>query len=185
VRDGMRNAVFAWANTLNDTQRENWNTYAFNTPTFNRLGEATRKTGQQMYIRGYIPRAQALILLPTAAPTVFNLGDFTAPNAVICDASANTISVSFTDTDEWANTPDASLLVYQGRPQNATRIYGKGPYQLVGRIDGDSGTPPATPADLASLFPMAAGQRIFLKFNATMPDGRYSSPTLLSVLAVA
>lgn len=183
VRDAMRNAVFAWSNTLNDLQRETWNTYAFNTPTFNRLGEATHKTGQQMFIRGYVPRAQAALAPPTEGPASFDLGDFTPPTTLIADVSAQTISFVFDPGDEWATEDLAALLVYMGRPQNATRIYGKGPYQLLSLVLGDSGAPPTSPHTAATLFPFSLGQRIFLKWTATRGDGRLSSPTLGSVIA--
>lgn len=183
VRDAMRNAVFAWSNVLTDEQRTNWNTYAFNTPTFNRLGEATHKTGQQMFIRGYVSRAQALLAPPADAPTSFDLGDFTQPTAIVADESAQEISFAFTNTDEWAGDLGNALLVYMGRPQNSTRIYGKGPYQLASMIEGNSMTPPASPHTFDTLFPFVAGQRIFLKFVATMADGRLSSPTMLSTIA--
>jgi hypothetical protein len=179
----MRAAVFAWSNTLTDLQRENWNTYAFNTPTFNRLGEATRKTGQQMYIRGYVARVQAMLDAPDDAPTSFDLGDFTAPPSFGAAHTSQLISLPFTNTDEWANETGSALLIYQGRPQNATRIYGKGPYQLAFTLLGDDTTPPTSPQNITSIFPFAAGQRIFIKINATRADGRYSSPTLMSTIA--
>lgn len=185
VRDGMRNAVFAWSNTLSDLQRENWNTYAFNTPTFNRLGEATKKTGQQMFIRGYVPRAQAGLTRPADAPTSFDLGDFSTPTVLIADVSAQTISFGFNAGDGWASSDNSALLVYMGRPANATRVYGKGPYQLLTAVLGDSITPPTSPNVSSTLFAFALGQRIFLKFVATRVDGRLSSPTLMSVVATA
>jgi hypothetical protein len=185
VRDGMRNAVFTWSNTLSDGQRDGWNTYAFNTPTFNRLGEATHKTGQQMFIRGYVPRAQAALGTPTTAPIVFNLGDFTPPTVLVADVSMQQISFGFNAGEEWATENGSALLVYMGRPQNATRIYGKGPYQLASMVLGDSMTPPTSPHTFAPLFAFALGQRIFLKFTATRLDGRLSSPTMMSVIATA
>lgn len=185
VRDGLRQAVFAWSNVLTNTQRENWNTYAFNTPTFNRLGEATHKTGQQMFVRGAVSRLQAGLPLPVTAPSSFDLGDFTPPTSIVADVSAQTIAVEFTDTDEWANSTDSALLIYMGRPQNATRIYGKGPYQLAHAVLGEPGTPPTSPATFTTLFPFALGQRIFLKINSSMEDGRYSVDSKFSVIATA
>lgn len=185
VRDGLRNAVFAWSNVLTQAQRDVWDTYAFNTPTFNRLGEATHKTGQQMFVRGYVSRAQAGLELPLDGPSSFDLGDFTQPTAITPDESTQQISFAFDTDDEWANETDAALLVYMGRPQNATRNYGKGPYQLATMVLGSSMTPPTSPKSFATLWPMVEGQRIFLKFVATRFDGRLSSPTLLSALVVA
>lgn len=185
VRDGLREAVYQWQTLLSNNQRENWNTYAFNTPTFNRLGEATHKTGQQMFVRGTVARLQAGLSIPVIAPTDFNLGSFTPPTTIVADDSAQTISFEFNEADVWALTPEAALLVYMGRPQNPTRIYGKGPYQLASMVLGDSPTAPTSPHTFTTLFPFDLGQRIFLKFNLTMPDGRYSVDSKYSTIVVA
>jgi len=185
VRDALRTLVDAWTNVLTNAQRDAWNTYAFNTPTLNRVGDATHKSGQQMYIRSNVARLQASITRVDNAPTVFDLGSFTPLIGFTADASASTISIPFSNTDEWANDDDGHMLVYMGRPQNATRNFGKGPYQLLTRIDGASGTPPTTPVTPTSLFPMTAGQKIFLKINVCMPDGRYTNPQTISGLVVA
>lgn len=182
VRDAMRDVVFAWSNTLTDEQRENWNTYAFNTPTWNRLGEATTKTGQQMFIRGAIPRIQAGLSLPTNAPTSFDLGDISPPTELEAIDAGNSVQFEFDELDDWVNQAGCALLIYQSRPQNATRTYGKGPYQLASYVAGASTTPPTSPYTFASLFPLTAGQRLFLKFNVTMSDGRLTTPIMTSVI---
>jgi hypothetical protein len=185
VRDALRTAVFNWSNVLTSAERDSWNTYAFNTPTFNRLGEATHKTGQQMYVRGTVSRIQAALPLSPPAPTTFDLGDFTPPSAIIADASADTISIAFNDADGWANEVGGALLIYQSRPQNPTRIFGKGPYQLATAILGSVGAPPTSPSVFTSLFGLSTGQRLFLKFVATRVDNRLSSPTMTSTIVVA
>jgi len=184
VRDAMRQLVNAWTNMLTDPQREAWNTYAFNTPTLNRLGDETTKTGQQMYIRGNIARIQAGLTRSDDAPITFDLGDFTAPTTFTADASAGTISLPFTNTDVWANSTGNSMLVYMGRPQNPTRNFGKGPYQLLTKIDGDNMTPPTSPKVATSLFPLAAGQKVFLKINVTFGDGRFTGPSFVDNIVV-
>ena len=185
VRDAMRDAVYAWSNTLTDTQREGWNTYAFNTPTWNRLGEATTKTGQQMFIRGAIPRIQAGIGVPTIASSSFDLGDISPPTAIEATDPGDSITFEFDSLDDWVTSPGSALLVYQSRPQNATRTYGKGPYQLATMIEGASVTPPESPATFSSLFPLTTGQRVFLKFNVSMFDGRFTTPIMTSVIVTA
>lgn len=182
VRDALREAVFRWSNVLTDAQRTNWNTYAFNTPTFNRLGEATHKTGQQMFVRGCVPRLQAGLAIPANAPTSFDLGSFTAIDGLIADSAADTIEFNINNTDQWAIAAGNAMLIYQGRPQNSTRIYGKGPYQLAHMIQG-AVVPPGNAVSFASLFPFVAGQRIFIKVNVSMADGRYTVPSLHSAIA--
>lgn len=174
VRAAMTAGVNIWTSVLDDSQRELWNTYAFNTPTLNRLGEPTHKTGQQMFLRWYVSRIQAGLPFNTNAPTVFNLGDFTNITVSASSGAANTFSITFTNTDEWANEDDSAMLVYQSRPQNPTRNFGKGPYQLATAILGDAGTPPTSPVVVNSLFDIAAGQKVFLQIRVNRNDGRLS-----------
>jgi hypothetical protein len=180
----MRDLVINWKGALTSPQREAWNTYAFNTPTLNKLGEPTHKTGQQMYLRGNIPRLQAGLPLAADAPTFFDTGSFTPLGTIIPDASASTISLAFTDSDTWANEDDSAMLVYMSRPQSPTRNFGKGPFQLLTTILGDIGTPPTTPVVVASLFPLAVGQKVFFQVRVTRVDGRLSgksNPTAIVV----
>jgi len=174
VRSAMAALVDQWSNVLTNTQRENWNTYAFNTPTLNRIGEPTHKTGQNMFIRGNIPRIQAGLPIAVAAPTTFDIGEFTPVVGITGTSGTNQLSIPFTVADEWANEDDSALLVYQSRPQNATRTFGKGPFQLVTIIAGDATTPPTSPKTATSLFPLAFGQKLFFQLRVSRVDGRLS-----------
>lgn len=185
VRDAMRNAVFAWSNTLTDIQRDKWNTYAFNTPTWNRLGEPTTKTGQQMFIRGAVPRLQAALPLPVDGPTSFDLGDFTPVTDIVPDNSLQAISLEFNDADEWALEDDAAMLIYQSRPQNATRTFSKGPFLLASAILGVPLTPPTSPHTFTTLYPIATGQKVFLQIRVTRKDGRLTTTQVGSGIVVA
>lgn len=183
VRDAMRTLVFYWSQTLTDTNRENWNTYAFNTPTLNKLGESTHKTGQQMFLRGNIPRLAAGLDIITGAPTTFDLGSLTPGFAPSADESTQMITVPYINTDPWAGDTLGALLIYQSRPQNATRTFGKGPFQLATFVAGDT-IPPTSPVVFTSLFPLAIGQKIFLQIRASTGDGRLSgklNPTCIVV----
>lgn len=177
VRDAMRVLVVAWSEELTDVQREAWNTYAFNTPTLNKLGEPTHKTGQQMYIRGNIPRLQAGLDRADAAPTVFDLGTFSELDGVGGDFATQSLGFIIVNTDEWANEDGSAMLVYQSRPQNATRTFGKGPFQLATLVLGDATTPPANNQQFNSLFPLAVGQKVFLQMRVSRADGRLSGKT--------
>lgn len=184
VRDAFRTIVDSWTNNLSPGQREGWNTYAFNTPTLNNLGEATSKSGQQMYIRSNVARLQAGLTIVNNAPNIFDLSSFTPIADPTADASAGDIDFTFTNTDEWANEDGGAMLIYQSRPQNPTRTFGKGPYQLLTVILGDAMTPPTSPVTAIALFPMAADQRIFFKVNVTRADGRYTSPQQPTTLVI-
>lgn len=173
VRDAVRELTDAWTNILTDADRDAWNLYAFNTPMLNKLGDLTKRSGQNMYIRGNTPRLQATLPRVDSGPIVFDLGSFT-PITMTAVATGDHISLTFDNTDEWANEDDSSLLIYQSRPQNGTKRFFAGPYQLMTRINGDGTTPPTSPVLATSLFPLAVGQRVFLRITATRADGRYS-----------
>lgn len=184
VRDALREITNFWTVGLTAPERAAWDTYAFNTPTLNRLGEATTKNGQQMYIRANVSRLQAGLPLANVAPVIFDTGSFTPPSALIADASADTISIAFDDGDLWANQDDAALLVYMGRPQNPTRNFGKGPFQLLTAILGDGVTAPTSPVVANSLFPLETGQKVFLQIRATFADGRLTGTTNPTTIVV-
>lgn len=173
VRDAVRELTDAWTNVLTDSDRDAWNLYAFNTPMLNKLGDLTKRSGQNMYIRGNTPRLQAGLDRVDSGPAVFDLGSFT-PLVVSAAAAGDHISLAFTDTDEWANEDGSSLLIYQSRPQNATKRFFAGPYQLMTRINGSAMTPPTSPVVATSLFALEPGQRVFLRITCTRADGRYS-----------
>jgi hypothetical protein len=67
------------------------------------------------------------------------------------------------------------MFGYISRPQNITKNFFRGPYRYAGKIEGDSVTPPTSPATLVSDFPYAAGQRAFLRVRVSRADGRLSN----------
>lgn len=183
VRDALRTVTNYWTTGLTGPEREAWNNYAFNTPTLNRLGDPTTKTGQQMFIRSNVSRLAAGLTLVTVAPVIFDTDTFTPVGTIIADASADTISIAFTDSDGWANEDNGALLIYASRPQNPTRNFGKGPFQLLTTVLGDVGTPPTSPVVASAIFPFDVGQKIFLQVRATRADGRLTgkqNPTVIT-----
>lgn len=185
IKSAVAFLVDAWSNTLTDVQRGLWETYAFNTPILNKMGDLTKRTGQNMFLRANVARIQSLNEVIVDAPVIYDLGTFTLPSGLVADASADTIQFAFTTGDAWVSTNDAHLLVYQSRPQNGTRRFFKGPYQLATAIDGNLAVPPTSPKTFNSLFPLDVGQRVFLKFNLASADGRYSDPQRLDVVVTA
>lgn len=185
VRDSMRVAVDAWTNVLDQAERDSWNLYAFNTPLLNKLGQSTKRSGQNMFVRSNVPRLQAGESLVQTAPSIFDLGSFTPVVFGTADASASTISFSFTNADDWANELGSSMLVYQSRPLNPTIDFFKGPWQLATTIAGDAMVAPTSPKTFTSLFAMVAGQKIFLKLRVTRADGRYTDAQIIDGIVVA
>jgi len=175
VRQAVGNLANLWSNTLTAAQRAAWKNYADNVPVVNALGDSIILTGLNMYTRSNVPIIQAGLTRVDAAPTVFNLGDYTEPSIAI-DATDDEIDVTFDNTDAWANEDDAAMLVYASRPVAASINYFKGPYRYAGKIDGDGATPPTSPAAISLPWAVEAGQKVFAKIAVVRADGRLSYP---------
>ena len=184
IRSSLAALVGHWTTTLTPIQRDDWTTYADNTPVLDTLGASMILTGQQMYIRGNTVRVQQGVARADDAPVIFDVGSFTAPVVGAANAGANTLSVSFTDTDEWANEDGSIMVFYTGRPQNASVNYFKGPYRQAFFIAGDGITPPTSPAIIPAAFAFSVGQKVFVKVNVTRVDGRYSGAFRGEAIAV-
>lgn len=173
VRNAMTILSAGWLDDLTDAQRDQWNTYAANTPVTDTLGQTINISGLNQYQRTNVPRLQAGVTRLDTAPTVFNYGSFTDPSFTI-DTANDEVDVGFADTDAWANETDSHMLVYGSLPQNQTKNFFKGPYRLLGTIDGDDATAPTSPAALALSVPYVAGQRGFFRIRVSRVDGRLS-----------
>lgn len=174
MRNAMVQLASRWSSTLTQAKRDAWDVYAVNVPLVNAMGDPVSRSGQQMYCRSSLQRLQAGLAIVDDAPEVFDLGTFSAPSFGF-DAASDEIDVTFTNGDEWANEDDAAMLVYVSRPQNAGINFFKGPYRYADKIEGDSGTPPTSPAAIALPFAIAADQRVFAYVAVTREDGRLSS----------
>lgn len=133
-------AANTWAELTPD-QRKAWNTYAANTPRLDSLGNTVMLTGQVAFIgastlaqrantAGATPQLSAL-----NAPTIFNQGNpVTHANPILM---TSTPSVSYNIAGDISPSAggasaDGIVLIFQGRPQNDSRTFYKGPYQFVG-----------------------------------------------------
>ena len=175
VRGFMSTLTNLWLSTLTQAERDAWDEYALQVPLLDRLGEPRNVGGIGMYCRSNIPRLQAGEPRVDPAPTIFDLGGFTGPGIISVTAATDTISLAFADTDLWANEDDSAMFIFTSRGQNASINFFKGPYRLAAVIQGDSITPPSSPADVVSPFALAVGQRSFIRVNVSRADGRLAS----------
>lgn len=175
VRTAMASLAVQWNNTLTPAERDAWETYAANVPIPNKIGSSILLSGISMYCRCNVPRIQAGLPQVDVAPTIYNIGDFSAPTFAY-DSTNSEVDVTFVDTDDWVDEDDAAMLVYSSRQQAPSINFFKGPYRLAGSIAGDSVTPPTTPAAVTAPFPCAATNRCFVKVSVTRADGRLSAP---------
>lgn len=174
VRAVFAQMIDAWTTVLTDAEREAWSTYAANVPVVGTLGEQQFLTGQNHYVRSNSARIQGGFARIDAAPAVFDLGSVIQPGFTP-DASNGSTSVSFDDSDAWANEAGGGLLVYQGIPQNASRTFYKGPWRYIGSVVGATPTPPITPAVMNSPYTLAENQQLWFYVRALRADGRLTN----------
>lgn len=182
VRAAVASLVSLWKDTLTVDQRAAWDLYADNVPLIDVFGDPKFRTGINHYVRSNVPRIQAASPRVDDGPGVFDLGDYTAPSFTF-DATADEVDVTFLNTDDWAGEDDSDMLVFVGRPQSDTINFFKGPYRYAGKIEGDSVTPPTSPAAIALPFPIVAGQKGFARIIVSRADGRLSTPFRGSAIA--
>lgn len=182
VRANLAAAAGRWSNVLDEVQREAWRTYADNVPLVDALGESRKRSGIAHYIRSQTPRVQAGLIADDDAPTVMTLAQLTSLAPAITDGTANLV-LGFTETDEWVEAAGAGLLVYASTLQQGAINFFKGPYRYLGMIPGNVATPPVSPQTLTLPFTVPADGKVFVRCEASMPDGRLSLPFCVGVLA--
>lgn len=175
VRQAMADLTSKWLSVLTALQRAAWDTYALNVELPNPLGDPRNVGGIAMYVRSNVPRLQAALTRVDDAPTIFNLGDYTAPGPLSASEATQQISVAFDNTDDWANEDGGALLCYASRALNPSVSAFKGPYRFQYAIVGDPVTPPTSPVTEGAPFPFLEGQNMGLRFRVTRADGRLSS----------
>jgi hypothetical protein len=141
-------------------------------------------TGQNAFISMNSVRMQAGHPVESIAPAVFAGAVLTPPNLTIADVSAQLLTIAFSPTDIWATAVLGGLNVFQGRPQNASVNFYKGPYQYAGTIDGNP-VPLVSPLTVPAIIPFALGQRVHVAFRAFDADTRISTLQRDSIISVA
>ena len=174
VRNIMGQLTTRWNNTLTAAQRTAWNLYGASVAMTNRLGETVYLSGINHYIRSNLPRIQAGATTIDDGPTTFALPEMDATFAVSISAATQNFSVVFDTGLDWVDLDDAHLITWAGQPQNPSRNFFAGPWNFMDTIDGDSGTPPTSPATQASPFVATEGQRIWVAARISLDDGRLS-----------
>jgi hypothetical protein len=175
VRGFLSSLTVAWSQTLTLAQRQAWDAYAEAVPLSGPLGDPRNVGGLGMFIRCNVPRLQAGLSQVNDGPVIHTLAALTNPSLEAAGSAADTLDVGFTNTDAWANDDDGALLVYGAEGKMKTINFFKGPYRYAGKVPGNSTTPPTSPATLTNPFPLAAGQRAFIRCVAIEGDGRVSA----------
>jgi len=181
VRNAMATITSAWSNALTAAQRAAWSVYGQNVAMTDALGDTIYLSGLAHYVRSNVPRLRAGLARVDDGPTNFTLPETDTAYAITCSEAAQTVAVTFDDTATWCDTDGAAMIVQQSPPQNVSINFHGSPIRFCDSIDGDSGTPPTSPAALATVWAFIEGQRIFTRARISLADGRLSYPFLGSV----
>lgn len=160
---------------MTDAIREAWQTYASSINWNNRLGEDVTLLGYNCFIQCNAARITAGGTLITAAPTALGLPPGDPVFAVAGSAASQELSVTFDPLLDW-NIIDAGLMsIYMGRPQSASRNFFAGPYRFADAIEGDTASPPTSPATMTAPFTLVEDQKIWCQARIQEADCRVST----------
>jgi hypothetical protein len=159
-----------WLADLSSSQRDAWNDYAGNTPVVDVLGQSMLLTGQQMFVRTNTAALQASISQIDDAPIISGTGQ--QPVIVLAPITPTDVAVAFSSFPS-----STTVLVYLGRPQNASRSFFRGPWRFAGTATSSpsSDTPP---------FVVGVGQRVWVYARYLNDDGRLSQATQFGPVTV-
>lgn len=160
---------------MTDAIRTAWQTYANSVNWTNKLGEAVKLTGFNMFIRGNAAKITAGGALVTAAPTALGLPEADPAFESSGSAATQLISIAFDDTFDWVDEDEAWFSVEMGLPQSGSRNFFGGPYRFGGSEEGDSVTPPTSPFTFTAPFTLVEGQKVWTRARIIRADGRCST----------
>lgn len=184
IREALSFLVELWHSGLTAAQRTAWNTYASAVVMKNRLGESVYLTGFNHFVRSNVELKRQALTVIEDGPTELALPEKDPTFEVTGSAATQKLSVTFDNTLGWANEDDGYLFVYMGTPQLATRNFFAGPWAYAGKVDGDSITPPTSPAELDAPFTLVETQKVFMYARIVRADGRLSEPFYSDPFAV-
>lgn len=186
----MRNILAAltifWDLILTAPQRAAWEVYAANVPWLNALGQTVHLTGFNHYLRSNSSRLQNTAGCPSVvrvddAPIIFNLAVPEQALTIVAAEGTQFITASFDDTADWCSETGGFQGFYMGRPQNQSVNFYGGPWRRCGSqcgVDSPNGEP-SSPHDMPVTFPVAQGEKVWLRSRIGRADAR------LSVFAIA
>ncbi len=185
VRNTLRSLSIGWENVLTPEERAKWDEYAANLVWKNRLGDSVKLTGASHYIRSNLPYFLAFGTTIAKAPDKFILAAAELKLRVTAAESVQIIVVAFDDSADWCSEDGAYQVAYMGLPQNPNIKFFGGPYRKMGVIAGSSTTPATSNVEMPAAFPIAEGQRVWVKTRIGRADGRLSELAEVNFLVSA
>lgn len=183
VRNAVRSISIAWQITLSQAQRDAWDVYADNVTWLNPLGQTIKLTGLNHFIRSNSPRVISGIARIDAAPVIFNIATADLALAATASEATQDYTINGDPAGAWIGEADAWQFYYAGLPQNASRNYFGGPYRFLTAVPGAG--PPPFPVVIATGYPFADGQRLWVRSRVARGDGRLSEFAEVNFLGAA
>jgi hypothetical protein len=185
VRNALRSLAIGWENILTPEERAKWDEYAANVVWKNKFGDSVKLTGASHYIRSNLPYFLAFGTTIAKAPDEFILAVAELKLHITAAESVQLVVVAFDDTADWCSEDGAYQVAYMGLPQNANIKYFGGPYRKMGVIAGSSTTPATSNVEMPAAFPIAEGQRVWVRTRIGRADGRLSEFAQVNFLVSA
>lgn len=185
ARNAVSSLVVRWTATVTQAQRDAWAMYAANVSVLDPFGDPRLISPLAMYIRCNAPRVRAGLAPVDAGPTTFTnaaLSVISIDSITTGSVGTAEVDVAFNNADAWAGAVGGALLVQVGIPQSAGVNFFAGPFRLGGIVAG-AAVPPTSPVSIASPFPIAAGQRLYIRARASAADGRLSAAQIANDVA--
>ncbi len=185
VRSIIAELTERWRDDLTSDQRTAWATYAAAIAMKNKLGETIKLTGFNHFIRSNVNHVDAVAQYFDDGPEDLTLPDRDPAFAIEAAADTQLVSVAFNTALAWNSEPGAGMYLYDGRPQNVTRNFFKGPYRGIHWLGGIQPPGNTSPQTHTGEFTLITGQKIWCRARIIRVDGRLSEPFEASTTVVA
>lgn len=164
-----------WLETVTQSERDAWGNYASAVGMKNRLGESSKLSGFNHYIRSNASLLYADQTVVDSAPTTLTIPEHDPTLSFSASEATQDLTVNFDVNLSWVGETGGFMFLRMSRPQNPTRNFFAGPYIYAGPIIG-SGTPPTSPETIPFPTPVVQGHRLWLSARIARADGRLSEP---------
>lgn len=185
VRGFLSTLTDRWSQTLTANQRTAWNDYGQNVVMKNKLGEDTKFTGFNHYIRSNTWRLDLGQATIDDGPVIYEVPAKDGTVTVGFSEATQQVDFTFDDGADWCSEDDAGIMIIQGQPQNAQRNFFKGPWRGRSAKMGSSIAPITTPQNYVSIWAISEGQRCWVQFRIIRADGRISEPFAANAFCAA
>ncbi len=164
-----------WSKTLSNVQRASWKIYGDAIDTENRLGQSVHLTGFHHFIAYNSLRLQFGDPIVNDGPTVLTLPgqDPTAGSQI--NFVTQQLITFFDESQPWVADDNGRLYLTMSQPKTVgTQNFNKS-FRLAGVINGSSSSPPTSPQETPTPYPIANGCISVCKIRIAEGDGRLSN----------